>query len=96
MYWDMVYVHLARLLASDEQVRTAALVVRFETLCHDPEGTLRAVFEHCGLSDAGPIVERRAAGIRHPTYYQHGFSAQELETIHDETSATASLWGYAE
>jgi hypothetical protein len=96
MYWDMVYAHLARLFDSDEQVRNAAFIVRFETLCDDPAGTLRSVFEHCELPDAAPVVASRAAAIRQPTYYEHRFSDQELDAIRAETAATARWWGYME
>jgi hypothetical protein len=94
LYWDMVYGHLARLLASDAQVRDAALVVRFEALCAAPAETLRAVLAHCALPDAERIVERHAPGIRLPTYYESNFSAEDLAVIRAETAATARLWGY--
>lgn len=94
MCWDMVYGYLANLLEADEAVRTAALVVRFESLCADPATTLRAVFKHCELPDAESIVSRHAAAIRVPSYYSSGFSAGDLDIIHTETAATASRWGY--
>jgi hypothetical protein len=94
LYWDMVYGYLARLLASDARVRDAALVVRFETLCAEPVATLRAVFAHGALPDAENLVERHAAGIRSPTYYESHFSAEELAVIRAETADTAELWGY--
>ena len=93
-YWDMVYGYLARLLASDAQVRAAALVVRFETVCDAPADTLRAVLGHCMLPDAESIVQRHAPGIRKPDYYQNNFSPNDLDVIREETAATASLWGY--
>jgi len=94
MCWDMVYGYLARLLADDEQVRAATLVVRFETLCQAPAETLRGVLRHCALSDAERIVERFAPGIRPPDYYKWPFSAEELRVIEQETAGTAALWGY--
>jgi hypothetical protein len=94
MYWDMVYGYLANLLDSDAQVREAALVVRFETLCAGPAGTLRSVLEHCQLPDAASIIERHAPAIHSPNYYSSGFSVNDLEIIHAETAATASRWGY--
>jgi hypothetical protein len=94
MYWDMVYGYLARLLESDAQVRAAALVVRFETLCERPAETLRGVFHHCQLPDSESIIERYAPGIRSPTYYSSNFSPHDLDVIREETAATARLWGY--
>jgi hypothetical protein len=35
-YWDIVHGHLAGLLAADDRVRDAAMVVRFVTLCDAP------------------------------------------------------------
>jgi hypothetical protein len=94
MYWDMVHGHLASLLASDAQVREAALVVRFELLCAAPAETLRAVLGHCALPDAESVVERHAGRIRSPDYYESNLSAEDLAVIRAETAATARLWGY--
>jgi hypothetical protein len=96
LYWDMVYGYLARLLATDARVRSATLVVRYETLCASPEETLHAVLSHCQLSPADDIVARFATGICYPTYYASPFSTQDLEVIWQETATTASLWGYSE
>jgi hypothetical protein len=94
MYWNMVYGYLANLLASNAQVRQAALVVRFETLCAAPAETLRTMLRHCELADAESIVACQAPGIHSPTYYESNFSPEELAAIREETDATASLWGY--
>jgi hypothetical protein len=93
-YWDVVHRCLAGLLASDERVRNAALVVRFETLCASPAETLRAVLAHCELPDAEPVVRRHAPAIRLPSYYESNFSAEEIAVIRDETAETARLFGY--
>jgi hypothetical protein len=90
----MVHGYLARLLDVDVQVRQAALVVRFETLCAAPADTLRGVFEHCRLPDAEALVARYAANIRPPDYYRNPLSPADLEMIAAETAATARLWGY--
>jgi hypothetical protein len=94
MYWDLVYGHLARLLASDARVRDAALVVRFEALCAAPAETLRAVLSHCALPDAEGIVQRHAPRIHAPTYHESNFAPADLAVIRRETEATANLWGY--
>jgi hypothetical protein len=93
-YWDMVHGYLARLLASDPEVRMAALVVRYETLRAAPVETLHAVVGHCRLPDAEPIVERYVAGMRAPTADTSRFSPHDLDIIREETAATARLWGY--
>ncbi|HTU93168.1 MAG TPA: sulfotransferase [Gemmataceae bacterium] len=93
MYWDMVYGYLADLLDSDAQVRSAAVVVRFETLCSAAAETLQAVLEHCRLPDDARVLARYAPDIHLPAYYSTGFTAQELEVIHTETAVTAKRWG---
>jgi Sulfotransferase family len=93
-YWDMVHGHLARLLAADDRVRAAAMVVRFETLCDAPGETLRAVLHHCRLPDVEPIVARFAPDIQRPDYYRNSFSSADLNTIRAETAASATHWGY--
>jgi hypothetical protein len=94
LYWDMVHGFLARLLASDENVRQAARVVRFEDLCAAPAETLRAVLDHCGLPDAEGLVASYAPGIRVPAYYQSNFSPEERAVLRAETEKTAGQWGY--
>jgi hypothetical protein len=94
MYWDMVYRYLARLLSSDDHLREAAKVVRFESLCAAPEENLYAVLAHCALPDAERVAASHAAGIRLPTYYESNFSQADLAVIREETAGTASLWGY--
>jgi len=93
-YWDMVYAYLARLLAEDEQVRAATLVVRFEALCEAPAETLAALLEHVALPEADKIIERYAPLIRHPDYYASPLTADDEAIIHDATAATARGWGY--
>src|SRR5262249_14609729 len=92
--WDMVYGHLARLLAADAQVRAAALIVRFEALCDEPAETIRAVLRHGALADEDRIAERFAPLIDRPDYYKATFTPEELAVIRDETAQTARQWGY--
>jgi hypothetical protein len=92
--WDAVYRYLARLLDRDAAVRRAAIVVRFETLCADPTGTIDKLMGHCALPDVGRVIDRFAPVVRFPDYYQHSFSQEELAAIREETAQTAALWGY--
>jgi hypothetical protein len=94
LYWDMVHGYLARVLESDERVRAAARVVRYEALCEQPAETLRAVLAHCELPDAERIVERVAPAIRFPSYYQSNFSARDRDVIRAATAESAGRWGY--
>lgn len=93
MYWDMVHAYLARLLESDDQVRSASLIVRFEEVCHAPLQTFARVFDHCRLPDAESICQRWAAEVRKPVYAPN-LSEDEMAMIRQETGATARRWGY--
>jgi hypothetical protein len=94
MYWDMVHAYLARLLAEDACVRDATMVIRFETICDAPAETLRAILKHAMMPDVESIVERQAPAIRRPACSGSEFTPGELAVIHEETAATARLWGY--
>jgi len=93
-YWDMVYDHLAHILAEDALVRAAVRVVRFEDLCDAPAETIRRLLEHCALPDAERISDRFAETVRSPDYYQHSFTPAELALIRERTARTARQWGY--
>lgn len=93
-YWNMVYSYLDQLLATDEKVRRATLVVRFETLCDSPADTLAAVLRHSELPDDESIVDRYAPTIRRPSYYSSNFSSEDVVSIDEFTSTTARQWGF--
>lgn len=94
LYWDMVYAYLSDLLARDELVRTATLIVRFETLCDSPDETLQSMMRHVNLPDAEAIIDEFASAIRRPTYYTSRISQEENAAIADITKTTARAWGY--
>jgi hypothetical protein len=92
-YWDMVYRYLADLLESNEAIRKAAIVVRFEAMCDAPAKVLQGVLEHCELSDTTSIMDKFVPAIRRPDYYKVPFSSEELAIIQTETAPTARRWG---
>jgi hypothetical protein len=92
--WDMVYGHLARLLASDARIREMTKVVRFEDLCNAPEKTIRAILDHCHLPEVDPVLARLAGKIRTPDYYESPLTPAESAAIRKETAGTAAQWGY--
>ena len=94
MYWDMVHTYLARVLAADERLREAALVVHYESFCERPAQTLQSVFAHCALAEAETVIEKHAPGIRAPGYYQSRLSEADRAIICQETANAAVLWGY--
>lgn len=93
LYWDMVHTYLAQLIDADAEIRSAALVVRFEDICHSPAATLARIFHHCQLSHTDGICQQFAARVRKPEG-THTFSPHEMEIIRDTTAATARRWGY--
>ncbi|MCI0682629.1 MAG: sulfotransferase [Gemmataceae bacterium] len=94
LHWAMVYDHLDRLLAADERVRSAALVVRFEDLCAAPADTLRAALGFCMLPDAESVVQQFAPRISFPDYYKSGLSDGDRDVIRAATDDAARRWGY--
>ncbi len=93
-YWAEIYDHVADLLAADPDLRSAALVVRYEDLCSRPAETLSRVFDHVALDDAAGLIAEWAGTIARPTYYSPNFSDAERAAIDEETRATAALFGY--
>lgn len=93
-YWAMVYGHIAGVLASDQGLRRAACIVRFEDLCAAPEQTLRTVLEHCQLDGARALAANVAPTISAPDYYRHSFSTAEVHAIREETALVADSWEY--
>jgi hypothetical protein len=93
-YWDMVYAYLARLLDTDDRVRAASMVVRFETLCESPAETLHAVLDHCALFEAESLVDHYAPLIRRPDYYANKLTSDDRTLVSEVTAATAVKWGY--
>jgi hypothetical protein len=94
LYWAMVYRYLADLLDSHEAVRNATVVVRFEDLCERPAEVLGRVLGHCGLAEAGPVLDAFVPAIRRPNYYQSPLTPEGLEIIRAETADAARRWGY--
>src|SRR5262249_47466143 len=94
-YWALVYDYLHALLAADEGVRSAALVVRFEDLCNAPAAVLASVVGHCALPDGEPLIATYAPRISRPDYYRSSFTPEEVAVIEAETARTAALWGYS-
>jgi hypothetical protein len=92
--WDLVYGHLAGVLATDARVRAAALVVRYEDLAAAPAETIRAVLAHCRLARAEELTARWGSAVRPPTTRGDELSGVDVREVEAETAATARLWGY--
>ncbi len=94
-YWALVHNHIMDRLEADANVREAALVVRFEDLCREPNEQLERIFEHCGLSVDEAFLNDAASRIRFPSYYEPGFSPEDLQIIETETAEARHRLGYS-
>jgi len=95
-YWALIHNHIADQLANDPDLNAAAKVIRYEDLCQSPHEQLRQVFEHCGLAIDGAQLDPMAERIHFPSYYEPGFSDDELAIIERETATAARCFGYGE
>lgn len=93
-YWAHVYGFVADRLDANPRLRAASLVVRFEDLCRSPREILTSTFDHCRLPDADALVERFAAGVHFPSYYDRRFSDDDLAAIARYAGPTAQRFGY--
>jgi hypothetical protein len=94
LYWASVHEHLAQQVASDDALRSAAIIVPFEEMCAAPAATLGKLFHHCAIPGADSLIERLAPNIRRPDYYTTDLTAEEVATIRQTTAGSASRWGY--
>lgn len=94
LYWDMLYRFVHEQLRSDADLCSAVQVLRFETLCEQPEPTIRAMMAHCGLAEDAGLVAMFAAKVQKPDYYDAGFTPEQLATIKRITGETARHYGY--
>lgn len=92
-YWAHLYGWMADRLESDEKLRRATLVIRYEDLCSDPSSVLERLRVHTDLESDETFADF-AHEIHAPTYYRPEFSPEEEETIREETAETAARYGY--
>jgi hypothetical protein len=95
LYWALVRDYLADLLATNERVRRATLVVRYEAMCDTPVEVVQAVLSHCALPGAEQFAQQFAPRVRRPDYYQSPVAAADVAVIHRETVQAAKRWGYS-
>ena len=93
-YWSQIYGQVVKNMRANSTLRDAALVLRYEDLCEDPEGAIRILCDHCRLDDPGAIGSAFAGKIEVPKYYEPSFTAKELAVIEDETAENARQLGY--
>jgi hypothetical protein len=95
LYWRHIYDHLAELLADDEAIRQAALIIRFEDLHGAPETSLAAILEHCGLSADPALSDALSRRLRHPALHLPTLDPAARTCIRDICGATAARFGIA-
>ncbi len=93
-YWAMVYGHVAEMLAADDGLREAAMVLRYEDLCEKPEETIRRMMDHCGLDGGADSIGKFSGKLKPPGYYRPDFAESELTAIADETAGARGEFGY--
>jgi hypothetical protein len=93
-YWSQLHHYIANLMESDEAVRAATLIVRYEDLCAEPHRIMSELLAHCDLPAGAEFLSAAAGQFHQPSYYRPRFSAAELSIIADETSEAARRFGY--
>jgi hypothetical protein len=86
-YWSQVHHFIADALDRDPALRRAVRIVRYESLCAEPQATISSLLTHCGLMAGTEFLASAASRFRLPTYYRPAFTDRELALIADETSA---------
>lgn len=94
LYWAMLYGFVAEQLEGDAALRDAAMVVRFEDLCAQPEAVLQRLFAHCRMVADEAMIGLYVAKIHKPDYYDAGFSAGDVARIRELTQGVARRFGY--
>ena len=86
LYWKDLYGHVADALKADDALRRATLVVNYEALCSKPERVMAALVAHCELPPGETdLVAEGVRRIRHPSYYEPGFTQEEISLIETVT-----------
>ena len=93
-YWSQIYRHVLNELAADEALRQAALTVRFEDLCREPDTTLSTILDHCRLARSEELLADLTAKVRPAPSGSSMFTEQDLAVIREETAAVAGRFGY--
>ncbi len=88
-YWAHLHGRIADQLEQDKKLREAVLVVGYEDLCAEPLSMIRRLFDHCRLSIDDDQVEKLAARVQFPAYYQPKFSDAERGMIDEITGPVA-------
>jgi len=95
-YWNSVYAHLLGQLEQDAELNSAVQLVKYESLCRNPERILCELIDHAWLDpqQAESITAGFSERISKPDYYKPAFTKAERRQISDITAKTATTLGY--
>ncbi len=94
-YWAALYRWVSARLKANDALRNATRIVRYETLCDNPQTSLADLLAHADLSDeSGALAQRWIPSLSRPTYYKPEFTPEEEAAIEEETSTIAAELGY--
>jgi hypothetical protein len=66
LLWASVYRYVGDLLAADDALRAASIVVHYDDFCRFPEDTLAGIYDHCGLAVDKGFLQDQAKRIFPP------------------------------
>jgi hypothetical protein len=94
-YWATLYQWVSERLKSNDSLRQATMVIRYEDLCDSPSSSIAKLLAHCALSDESGELNRKWSGsLSRPDYYQPTFTPEEERAIAQETADVAAGLGY--
>ncbi|NVM56256.1 MAG: sulfotransferase [Candidatus Helarchaeota archaeon] len=95
-YWSSIYDFVANLRETNEKIKKATLLIRYEDLCGTPAKIIDKILEHTELSpkEFEETKNYYTKTLHQPTYYKTDFSEKELADIAEVTSSTAAQFGY--
>ncbi|MBY8998427.1 MAG: sulfotransferase [Candidatus Thorarchaeota archaeon] len=95
-YWASIYSHVHQTLENNEKLAKAALVVRYETLCEEPDATIDQIIEHTELDPKKfeSVKEEYVKTLRPPSYYSVEYTDEEKRSIKDITGTVAKFFDY--
>jgi hypothetical protein len=95
-YWASVYSHVHQTLENNQKLAEAALVVRYETLCEEPDATIDRIIEHTELDPKKfeHVKKEYVKTLRPPSYYSVQYTEEEKVSIKVITGPVAKLFDY--
>lgn len=87
LYWKAAHEFLLKLIR-DPEFGKSILVVDYEELCRNSPDWLNRILEHSALPQDQELVESFSVRLKQPSYYDHGFSEEELGIIDELTRST--------